>query len=50
MEMIFTKGSTTADALGALVEMASTEAVEKAYLEMNVECVFTFWTLERIRN
>jgi hypothetical protein len=31
MEMIYTNGSTSADTLGTLVEMASTEAVKKAY-------------------
>jgi hypothetical protein len=50
MELIYMKGSTSADTLGALVEMASTEAAKKAYSLVNVKGVFTFWTLERIRN
>jgi hypothetical protein len=50
MEMIYTNGSTSADALGTLVEMASTEAVKKAYSQVNMECAFTLGTLEQIRN
>jgi hypothetical protein len=50
MEMIYTNGSTSADTLGTLVEMAATEAVKKAYSQVNMECTFMFETLERIRN
>jgi hypothetical protein len=50
MEMIYTNGATSADKLGALVERASTEAAKKAYSLVNMDCVFTFWTLERIQN
>jgi hypothetical protein len=45
MEMIYTNGSTSADTLGTLVEMASTEAVKKAYSQVNMECAFTFWDI-----
>jgi hypothetical protein len=34
MEMIYTNGSTSADTLGTLVEMASTEAIKKAYSQV----------------
>jgi hypothetical protein len=36
--------------LGALGEMGSTEANKKADSLLNGECMFTFWTIERIRN
>jgi hypothetical protein len=50
MEMIYKNGSASDDKLGALIEAASTEVVKKALSQGNVECVFTSWTLEHIRN
>jgi hypothetical protein len=50
MEIVNKNGSTSEDRFGALVEAAPAEVVKKALRHGNAECVFMFWTLERIRN